>query len=102
MPLQQANSQVREELIESKLRLERLELLVCELLRENECLRMALTTGDDENVCGNPASKGARIISTIVPIDLALIGSSKLEEVIQMSLTSNGGGQRLSIRGRSR
>jgi hypothetical protein len=58
MSLQRANFVAPEELVESKLRLEQLELLLCELLHENECLRMALDTGDKGSTCGNTSRRG--------------------------------------------
>jgi hypothetical protein len=56
MSLPRANFAEPEELVKSKLRLEQLELVLCELLQENECLRMALDAGDGGSTCGNSAS----------------------------------------------
>jgi hypothetical protein len=57
MQLKRESSQgEKEELVESRLRLERLELLLCELLHENECLRMALRTDGDEGAYADSIS----------------------------------------------
>jgi hypothetical protein len=58
MSLQRANFVAPEELVESKLRLEQLELVLCELLHENECLRIALDARDKGSTCGNSVSTG--------------------------------------------